>query len=304
MVPLEKFWNPANRIPVLMTSAGMIAIIALVDWWTMPYVSLGLLYLFPIMLAAGFLPRPAVFVLGLLCAVLSEIFSSLDPAWRVSRLIFQMLALAGCGLFISELLRNRRLNLETQQRLRALVETSPAAIVTVDQRGVVELGNQAASELLVPTDANLVGQPIERFVPQLKNALLLEGEAPFRTSMQCQGRRDDGDTFVADVWFSAYKEKGFPKLAAIIADVTEEQDTGLPPCPPEMNGAGRPSLNSRQVAVLRLVFEGLTNKEIAARLGITASAVKNTLEQLFTKIGVNNRSQMVRVALESYRNLL
>jgi hypothetical protein len=60
ILPAEQFWDRANRIPVLLASIGMIVVIALVDWWTTPYVSLGFLYLVPIMLAAGFLPRPAL----------------------------------------------------------------------------------------------------------------------------------------------------------------------------------------------------------------------------------------------------
>jgi len=36
----------------------------------------------------------------------------------------------------------------------ALVETSPAAIVTVDERGFIELANQAAVELMSPRDGN------------------------------------------------------------------------------------------------------------------------------------------------------
>lgn len=43
-----------------------------------------------------------------------------------------------------------------------------------------------------------------------------------RASMQCQVHRVNGGTFVADVWFSTYTENDGPKLAAIIADVTEE----------------------------------------------------------------------------------
>ena len=80
----EKLWDRPNRIPVLLASAGMIVAIALVDWWTAPYVSLGFLYLFPIMLAAGFLPRPALVAVGVVCAMLSEAFSSLDPTGRLS----------------------------------------------------------------------------------------------------------------------------------------------------------------------------------------------------------------------------
>lgn len=282
----------------------MIVAIALVDWWTLPYVSLGFLYLLPVMLAAGFLPRPALVAVCIVCAVLTEAFSSLDPTGRVSRLIFETLALAGCGLFVSELLRRRRLSLETQARLRALVETSPAAIVSLDQRGVIELVNRAAAELLVPTEVSLIGQPIAEFLPELQNALRFDGDTQLRTSMQCQARRGNGETFSAEVWFSTYRENGVPKLAAIIADVTEEQPGAVSCDPASPNVSSRPALNERQVTVLRLLFEGLPNSQIASRLEMTPSAVKNTLQQLFSKAGVNKRSQLVRFALEQYRDLL
>jgi len=57
-------------------------------------------------------------------------------------------------------------------------------------------------------------------------------------------------------------------------------------------------LTTREQQVLQGVFEGLTNKEIAAQLGVTESAVKATLQQLFQKTGVRTRSQLVRIALE------
>ncbi len=58
------------------------------------------------------------------------------------------------------------------------------------------------------------------------------------------------------------------------------------------------SLTKREQQVLRSVFEGLTNKEIAVQLDVTESAVKATLQQLFQKTGVRTRSQLVRIALE------
>ena len=57
-------------------------------------------------------------------------------------------------------------------------------------------------------------------------------------------------------------------------------------------------LTTREQQVLQGVFEGLTNKEIAAHLVVTESAVKATLQQLFQKTGVRTRSQLVRIALE------
>jgi two-component system sensor kinase FixL len=215
LLPAEKFWDRANRVPVLLASAGMVAAIAVVDWWTTPYWSLGLLYLLPISLAAGFLPRSVLVVVCIGCAVLSEAFSSLDPAARPIRLILEMSAFAGCGLFVAELLRNRRLSLETQARLRALAETSPAAIVTLDEHGVVELANRAAVELMVTSESDLTGRPIAPFLPGLEKALQSDGGAEFRASMQCQGHRTGGESFVAEVWFSTYRDNGSPKLAAI-----------------------------------------------------------------------------------------
>ncbi len=59
-------------------------------------------------------------------------------------------------------------------------------------------------------------------------------------------------------------------------------------------------LTQREQAVLKGVFEGLTNKEIGARLAISESSVKAVLQQLFEKTGVRTRSQLVRIALEKH----
>jgi two-component system nitrate/nitrite response regulator NarL len=66
----------------------------------------------------------------------------------------------------------------------------------------------------------------------------------------------------------------------------------------------RSKLTERERLVLSLVFEGLANKQIANRLQISETAVKASLQQLFAKTGVRTRSQLVRVALEQYRDQL
>jgi PAS domain S-box-containing protein len=297
---LERVWEQRNRNPVLLVSGAIVAVIAFADWWTKPFVAFGILYLFPIMLAAGFLPRWVIVLLGACCAVLSEVFSSLEPS--TVRLAFETLALAGCGLFVTELVRNRRLTLEGQARLKALVETSPAAIVTVDEHGFIELVNRAAVELMAPRDGKLVGNPISAFLPELHHALRWEEAPQFRATMQCRGHRGNGETFTADVWFSTYKEGPTHKLAAIVADVTEE---AVEAAQAEANGISeRTQLNGRETDVLRFLVQGLANKEIATRMEVSESTVKNTLQQLFAKTSVRTRAQLVRVALEQYRDLL
>jgi len=297
MIRLERIWEPQSRIPVLLSSALITLVIALADWWTKPYVSLGFLYLFPIMLASAFVPRWVILIFGVFCAGLSDQFSSLEHSQV--RLAFEALALVGCGLFVGELIRNRRLTIASQARFKALVETSPAAIVTVDERGFVEAANQAATQLLGPREGSLIGSPIAAFLPELHHGLRWEEAPQFRASMQCRAHRANGESFTADVWFSTYKEGPHPRLAAIIADVSEESAEDRHESIHE-----RAALTSRETDVLRSLVQGHANKEIASRMDISESTVKNTLQQLFAKTGVRTRAQLVRVALELYRDLL
>ena len=63
-------------------------------------------------------------------------------------------------------------------------------------------------------------------------------------------------------------------------------------------------LTERDKVVLRFIFQGLSNRDIAARLKISESGVKSSLRQLFDKLGVRTRAQLVKIALEQYRDQL
>jgi len=65
-----------------------------------------------------------------------------------------------------------------------------------------------------------------------------------------------------------------------------------------------PHLTDRDKAVLRLLFQGLANKEIASRLQVSEGAVKSAISQLFQKLGVRTRAQLVKIALERYSDQL
>lgn len=56
-------------------------------------------------------------------------------------------------------------------------------------------------------------------------------------------------------------------------------------------------LSDREIEVLQLVEAGLLNKEIARRLGIALSTVKNHLHSAFEKLQVETRRQAVRQAI-------
>src|SRR5437016_14338738 len=100
-------YSPTNRTKLLVAAGILGTAIALVDWYIEPYISLGFLYLFPIMIVGGFLSRPQIVVIALACAVLD--FTNLPKDETLVHLIFSSAGFVGTGLFISELLRNRRM---------------------------------------------------------------------------------------------------------------------------------------------------------------------------------------------------
>lgn len=55
----------------------------------------------------------------------------------------------------------------------------------------------------------------------------------------------------------------------------------------------RPSLSAREAEVLRLVADGLSNRDIARALFLTAATVKSHLVHIYTKLDVDSRTQAV-----------
>jgi two-component system nitrate/nitrite response regulator NarL len=63
-------------------------------------------------------------------------------------------------------------------------------------------------------------------------------------------------------------------------------------------------LTNRERQVLLFVFEGLTNRDIADQLQVSESTIKVALHQLFLKTSARTRGQLVRIALERYKDQL
>ena len=59
----------------------------------------------------------------------------------------------------------------------------------------------------------------------------------------------------------------------------------------------KPVLSPRQQEVLTFLKEGLTNPEIAVRLGVTERTVKAHCQEVFDRLGARNRTAAVAVAM-------
>jgi DNA-binding NarL/FixJ family response regulator len=60
---------------------------------------------------------------------------------------------------------------------------------------------------------------------------------------------------------------------------------------------GRPALTPRELDVLRLIADGLRNKEIGGKLGISEETVQVHVKNLLSKLGVHDRTEAVTIAL-------
>ncbi len=233
---------------ILLVVFALMGVILVADSMTKMQVSLGTLYLIPIVVAALAFRRIEIVILALASAVLREHFGPFSWApHAVTRLISTAVTYIMVGLLLGEVARNRRMQIRylakvreeitrrkaAEDQMRMLVESSPAAIVTANSEGVIELANQEAHLVLGMKPGTLLGRQIGNYLPALADLQDGSGLGAFqyRTTTTCRGRRGDGEQFLASVWFTGIATSEGRKLAAIFTDNSEDlrdqQETNL-----------------------------------------------------------------------------
>jgi two-component system, LuxR family, sensor kinase FixL len=291
MTKLDRFlaYAESHRLTVCAIAACMIALIAWGDW-VLPNISVGFLYLFPVLLSAAALNGTQIVALAVLCGYLREAFDPLQGTAGASglplpvvlnpfewapgatgRLLVVTAGFAMTGFFIAELNQRRRLlaghlrereeqillRREAELQVRILIETSPLAILTMDRSGRVLLANESARELLDFQEEPLQGQQVEQYLPTLCRMLHSHGSGNnIRTSVECQGQRRNGDVFLAHVWLSTYATSSGPGLAAVIWDASENLR--------DREGAGLDSMMATSRVLIGAISHEIRNLASAA----------------------------------------
>lgn len=228
-----------SRRTILLCAAILVAIIALADWRTLAYY-FGFLYLFPMLLVGTVLSPWQITLTAVFCTLLADLFDPLPFHPIIISLLQDTLlfiALAGMGMFSHAVTVNLKMEQKNRQRvekevaarreaeeqLEFLIQTSPVAIVVMHGNGEILIGNSAAHRLFRVGAGDLIGTNISRYIPALGHVPSVEGTSQtFRTEMQCRGQRDNGDIFLANVFFSTYRTAMGARLAALVVDTSED----------------------------------------------------------------------------------
>ena len=223
--PLD--WSPRAAIAY---AALLITLIAITDWRVEINATLGFLYIFPMVILGTVFSWWQVVLAAVFCTLLSDRLDPFPLEMESARDILIFLTLAVTGLLSVSLTGSYRREKErlaaqrvAEEQLKFLIETSPAAILTMAATGEILLGNPAAHRLLGVADGSLSGKRITRYIPALGSIPSVDESAKiFRTEMQTRGQREDGEVFLADVFFSTYSTPAGPRLAAMILDTSED----------------------------------------------------------------------------------
>ncbi len=248
-----RWWLRQTRATVLTASCLLIGIIAFCDWKITFNATLGFLYIFPLAMLGAILRAWQLLFVAIVCMGLSHTLDPFSMDMQIPRDILILLSLATTGLLSREIAVGYRLEvnslarlekemearqhevaarLAAEEQLDFLIENSPAAVLTMTPEGEILLANPAAHLLFDVLPGSLPGRRIARYIPQLASVPSVEETKNiYRTEMQTKGYREQGDVFLANIFFSTYRTAAGPRLSALVIDASEDlrerEESGL-----------------------------------------------------------------------------
>ena len=201
-------------------------------------------------------------------------------------------------------------------------DTKPIRILTADDHALLRYG--IASLVGAEPDMELVAQAstgreaIEQFRLHQPDVTLMDLQMPDMNGIEAiiairsefpNARIIVLTTYLGDVQVTralkagarAYILKG--RLAGDLLETIRAVHAGQKRIPPEVaadlaDHAGESGLTEREMEVLRLIAAGNANKEIAAQLSIAEETVKSRVTSILSKLGANDRTHAVTIALK------
>ena len=127
-----------------------------------------------------------------------------------------------------------------------------------------------------------------------------EGRTVGESGRVLEARHKSGAIFPMELWIGVIendRDRGFIGIIrrlderAAINDAGPHKD-GVEKISDEM----RPRLTNREIEVLHLLADGSRNKDVAEHMTVSLHTVKFHIENLYIKLGVRTRGELIRVA--------
>ncbi len=202
----------------------------------------------------------------------------------------------------------------------AAAEEPPQDILLVDRNCITRLGLRVffrrEHRLRVVAEAGCAGEAAELFAQHQPHIVILDTCLPDRDGLELareflhtrsrvlifSHRNSDEDVFRA----YAARVHGFVPKSASQQDLLRAVrllESGRVCFPPGLHlklreHSCQTHLSSREIAVLRLIAQGMSNKEIAHQLSVSETTAKTFLTRTMRKLGVHDRTQAVMAAMQ------
>jgi len=208
--------------------------------------------------------------------------------------------------------------------MRVKLGASPEATVAVDDAGTVVAWNEAAERLLGRPASEAIGKACHEVMHGLTPAgaplcgpncavvaLCRQGSAPRRFEMIA--RRPDGTDVWLDVMTVTIEDErplavhvlsesvSAKRLAGVAAEVARRLTAAAPERGADETALRQinESLTPREIEVLRLLAAGIGTGDIAQRLNLSRSTVRNHVQNILPKLRVHSRVEAVVLALKA-----
>jgi PAS domain S-box-containing protein len=231
------------RLPFVIASLA-IPIGFFFDLAAPPYLGAGFIYIPVILSSVWFTDRRAAFPLALVCALFSLFgyVAKLQPIDdEQQRLIARLVGVSTYAIvatLIYYFKRASELNERARLRFDALMNNSPDAVVTIDERGKIQQFNPSAERLFGHVAADVVGKNVKMLMPEPYHSahdgyLRHHAETGERhivgTIRDVSGKRADGTIFPLDLSISELPAEGKKEFVGVLRDlsVRKRQETNL-----------------------------------------------------------------------------
>src|SRR6187200_1192965 len=202
----------------------------------------------------------------------------------------------------------------------ASVAVAPAAVLVVDDHALLRTGVaniiNHEPDLVVVAEASNGAEAVAAFERHRPDVTLLDLRMPVMEGVEAVRQIRERDPHAKVIVLTTYdtdedisralkagakayilKDISAEALIGCIHDVLSGKTYLAPAAAAKLaEGVTRVQLTPRELATLRLLADGKSNKEIANSLGISERTVKTHLGHLFEKLGVTSRTEAVKIA--------